>query len=405
VTSARRVASLKSLASALLGGGSVTLTILALAVAFAIGAVVIATSTSYVLTAWSHSPADGLSATWHAVSAAYGALLRGSLVDPASVSAALHGGPIASAFGPLSESLVAATPLVLAGLAVTLPFKAGLLNIGGQGQATFGAIAAGFIGFHFALPAGLHVAAAILGGVAAGMAWGIVPGALKSFTGAHEVITTIMLNYVASALLIYLLSKPIFLRPGQTDAISPPVSSSARLPHLLGGSLRLHSGFLIALAAAVLAWWIITRTTIGFALRAVGLNELAARNAGIRVATTWIIAFGAAGALAGLAGAVQILGTDYSLDPGAGAGIGFLGISVALLGRGTIKGTLLAAFLFGALEAGGLQMQAATATPFHLVTVIEALVVLFIATPRLIQALFRLRRVATDGLSGLQRGW
>jgi ABC-type uncharacterized transport system permease subunit len=390
-------------------GGSLTVTALAIVLALAAGGVVIAASDPGALDAWGRfpdDPGDALAASWHAVADAYGALLRGAFLTPESVPAALAGGSISNVFSPISETLVAATPLILAGLSVTLAFRAGLFNIGGAGQAMLGGAAAGFAGFHWEMPPGIHLVAALLGGLLVGAAWGLVPGVLKARTGAHEVITTIMLNYVAASALLYLLSQRIFLRPGRTDPISPLVDASARLPHIAGASLRLHLGIVLALAVAATISWILHRTTIGFALRIVSLNEAAARTAGVSVARAWVLGLLLAGALAGLAGAVEVLGTDYAVVPATGASLGFLGISVALLGRATVAGTVLASLLFGAFEAGGVQMQAATSTPSDIVTVIQALVVLFIAAPQLVRAVFRLRdSQAGTAIDVAGRGW
>jgi len=386
--------------------GSITVTLLSLVLAFGVGAVVIAVTDPSVRSAWGDvidSPGGALTSTWDSIAGAYGALVRGAIVDPSTVSAAARGGSIVAVLAPLSETIVAATPLILAGLSVSFAFRAGLFNIGGQGQAMVGAAAAGFVGFHFGLPPVIHLLAACAAGLLAGAAWGWVPGALKAWTGAHEVITTIMLNYIAGVMLVYLLSLSIFVRPGRTDAISPRVDGDARLPHLMGADLRVHAGVFVAAAAIALVWWLLARTTIGFELRCVSLNEWAARTAGISSGRAWVVGMTVAGALGGLAGAVQLLGTDLAVVPRSGTNLGFLGISVALLGRASVSGTVLASLLYGALQAGGIRMQAATATPVDVVVVIQALVVLFVATPQLVRSLFRRSgdgaelRVATRG--------
>jgi len=386
----------------------VIVTMLALVLALVVGGVVIAASDPAAAKAWrgvGSDPLHALAESWRAIADAYGALLRGAVLDPRSVMAAADGGSIANVFGPISETFVAATPLILAGLSVTIAFRAGLFNIGGQGQAMLGAAAGAFVGFHWQLPAPLHLSLALLAGAAAGAAWGFVPGFLKARTGAHEVITTIMLNYVAAGFVLYLLSQPVFLREGRSDPLSPQVADSARLPRLLGESLRLHLGLLVALAVAVAMSWLLRRTTVGFSLRIVSLNEDAARTAGVSVPRAWILGMVLAGALAGVAGAVQILGTNYALVPSSAASLGFLGISVALLGRATVSGTVLASLLFGAFEAGGVRMQASTATPFDIVTVIQALTVLFVAAPQLVRAVFRLRTSSREAVAVTGRGW
>ena len=385
------------------GAGEGAVTALGILLAFAVGAVVLAVSDDSVLDAWGNVGSDPLGAIGETVSTvadAYWALIKGALLNP-------QGGSLEAVVAPLSETIVTATPLMLSGLAVTLAFRAGLFNIGGQGQAVLGAAAAAFVGFHFNLPPGVHLAAALLAGIAAGAVWGGVPGLLKARTGAHEVITTIMLNYVATILVVYLLAQEVFQRTGRDDAISSLVRPDARLPELFGGELRLHAGLLVALAAAAGVWWLLTRTTPGFELRAVGFNLHAARTAGMSSGRVYVVAMALAGGLAGLAGAVQMLGTEFTLTPGSAGGLGFTGISVALLGRATVKGTIAASFLFGGLQAGGIQMQASTGTPVDLVTIIQGLIVLFIAAPLFVRGAFRLRGPAefAGGGASTARGW
>ncbi|MGI8778977.1 MAG: ABC transporter permease [Solirubrobacteraceae bacterium] len=393
---------LRTAATGLRSAGDGTVTLLAVVLAFAAGAFVIAVSDDAVLESWGDVATDPLGAieeTVATVADAYWALIRGAILDP-------QGASLEAVLSPLSETVVTATPLMLSGLAVTLAFRAGLFNIGGQGQAVVGAAAAAFVGFHFNLAPGIHLAAALAAGILAGAVWGGVPGWLKGRTGAHEVITTIMLNYVATILIVYLLAHETFRREGRADAISPLVRPDARLPHLLGGDLRLHAGLLVALAAAAAVGWLLARTTAGFELRATGLNLRAAETAGMRPARVYLVAMAVAGGLAGLAGATQMLGTDFTLTPGVATGIGFTGISVALLGRATVKGTVAASLLFGGLQAGGIQMQASTGTPVDLVTIIQGLIVLFIAAPLLVRSVFRLRAAdASPVAASTARGW
>jgi ABC-type uncharacterized transport system permease subunit len=385
-------------------------TALAVVVALIVGAVLIALSDSDVLNAFGYffaAPGDALHASWSAVSAAYSALFQGAIVSPETIRAVADGqAPVSSVFGPLSETIVTATPLICAGLSVSLAFRSGLFNIGGEGQVAIGAITAGYVGFAWHLPPVLHVVAAVLAGLIGGGFWGLIAGWLKARTGAPEVITTIMLNYVALYLLLYLLGTTRFQRPGRSDAISREVDGDARLPHLAGSALRLHTGILLALAAAALVAWLLTRSTLGFRLRAVGANPTAARTAGMSVERTYAVAMLLAGGLAGLAGATQVLGTAYTLTPGISANIGFDAITVALLGRASPWGTVLAGLLFGALRAGGVQMQAQTGTPIDVVTVIQALIVILIAAPPLIRSIFRLRAARTGGAGAtLAKGW
>ncbi len=375
-------------------GNSVTVTFLAFVAAIVVGGLLIAFTDPVVLPKFGHffsAPGSALGAAWSSASGAYTAMFRGSIIDIHTVSAAFHGGSITAVFEPISETLVNATPLILAGLAVMLPFRCGLFNIGGTGQFIGGAVVAGWIGFAVQLPPVIHVVVAIAGGLAGGAVCGWLVGFLRARTGANEVIVTIMFNYVAQFLLLYLLGTHAFRRPKRIDPISRVVHGTARLPHLLGGTLRVNFGFVLAIGAAVAVSWIIKRSTLGFEFRTIGANPDAARAAGMNVERGYIVVMLVAGALAGLAGAAVVLGTDYSLTPGIYGTYGFDAITVALLGRGTALGVVLASLLFGALHAGGVQMQAATQTPIDIVIVIQALIVLFIAAPPLVRTIFRLR--------------
>jgi general nucleoside transport system permease protein len=376
-----------------LTGGPVLVTVLAVITALIVGAVLIVFSDETVLATWGYffsAPGDALSASWDAITAAYGALFSGAFGSASAVS----------------ETIVAATPLILAGLGVALGFRAGLFNIGAEGQVIAGGLAAGFVGFWLvSLPVVVHLPLAVLVGLAAGGAWGFIPGILKARTGAHEVITTIMLNYVAAYLALYLLSTSVFRRPGRTDPISEPVEASARLPHLAGQDLRLHAGILVALLGAVAVAWLLGRSTWGFELRVAGANPSAAQTAGISVARATVLAMSLSGALAGLAGTNQVLGVQYTLAPGFSGGIGFEAITVALLGRANPFGVVVAALLFGALRAGGLQMQAVTGTPIDIVLVIQSLIVIFVAAPALVRAIWRIKAARGDTGQPVSKGW
>jgi len=301
----------------------------------------------------------------------------------------------------IAETLVAATPLICTGLSVTLAFRTGLFNIGAQGQLIAGALAAGWVGFAVHMPPVIHVVVAIAAGLAGGAVWGALAGILKARTGAHEVISTIMGNYVALYALTWLLTTKPLQRPGRNEPISPVVDPSAQLPRF--GGTRLHLGLLVAILAAILVWWLLSRSTLGFRLRAVGTNPDAARTAGIGVGRAYVLAMLLAGALAGLAGAQQVLGTDLPLTNGIAGSFGFDGITVALLGRGSPIGTVCAALLFGALNAGGNEMQAATGTPLTLVTVLQSVIVILVAAPTLVRNVFRIRAERAEAV--LAKGW
>jgi general nucleoside transport system permease protein len=379
----------------------VVLTALSVVLALAVSAVLIAVADPDVQDAAGYffsRPGDLLAAAVRAVVDAYTALFQGAVVDFSAAT-------VTGAIRPLTESLVVAAPLIVAGLAVGLAFRSGLFNIGAEGQIILGAIGAAYVGFTFDLPFGVHVVAALLGAVVLGALWGGIPGFLKARTGAHEVITTIMLNNIARFLLAFLLSTAAFQRPGRNDPISPRVADTAELPLLLGSWSRLHAGIILALLAALGVWWLLERSTLGFKLRAVGANPAASRTAGIRIGSMTFTAMALAGGLAGLAGAFQVLGTEKSLTGGISAGIGFDAITVALLGRGNPLGIVGAGILFGMLRAGGVTMQARTGTPIDIVFVVQSLIVLFIAAPPLVRAIFRIRTGGGLGSMQISKGW
>ena len=385
-------------------GSDVLVTVLAFVVALLTGAVLIAVAdpdTQAAAKYFTAYPWDTFTSAGKAIGHGYAALFEGAVFNPTTAA----NGTLSGILGPLSETLVNATPLILGGLAVGLAFRAGLFNIGGQGQIIMGAVFAGYVGFAWDLPPVLHLVVAVLAGIVGGGLWGGVTGLLKARTGAHEVITTIMLNYVALYLLAYLLSVKGFQRPPYGQAISEVVKGNARLPHLLGGDLRLHTGILLALAAAYGVHWLLTRSTLGFQLRAVGANQFAARTAGMSVQRSYVVVMVLSGALCGLAGVSQILGTNVAITQDIDAGIGFDAITVALLGRGRPGGIVWAGLLFGALHAGGVQLQSATGTPVDLVVVLQSLIVLFIAAPGLVRAIFRIRAQGSGVGQELAKGW
>jgi general nucleoside transport system permease protein len=317
---------------------------------------------------------------------------------------------VSGAFGSwtgISETLVFATPLLLTGLAVALSFRSGLFNIGATGQMLMGGMASVYVGFSMNGPGIIQIPLALAAGVAAGAVWGGIIGFLKARTGAHEVITTIMSNYIAGLLALWMLKTDAFKPSGSLNPISKTVSAEARLPKLLGWideGLRADIGFLIALAAAWGMWWLFRKSKLGFELRTVGTNADAARYAGMKIGTLTIVAMGLSGGLAGLAGGVKVLGTTPQVSSTFAGDIGFDAIAVALLGRNSSLGVVFASLLFGALEAGKTQMQLNADVPLDLVLVIRALIVLFIAAPMLTRMIWRLKTGESSlGLSF--RGW
>ncbi len=367
--------------------------------AFTLTGLIIAISDAKVLAKFS-SPLEFIKSALAAVGNAYLALFQGSVYDVNLTKGHtfIHG------FYPLSETIVTATPLILTGLSVALAFKSGLFNIGAQGQFIFGAIGASYVGFHFHLPIGIHILVAALAGALFAAIWGGIVGLLKARTGAHEVILTIMMNYIASYFILWILKTQSFLRPGRIDPIAPEVNQSARLPLLAGANFRLNFGIFIALAAAVFVWWLLTKTTIGFKFRAVGANGQAAKTAGISVPFVITSTMMICGGLAGLGGAVQVLGSEYALNADIAGSFGFDAITVALLGRAQPLGTVFAALLFGALHAGGRTMQSSTGVPLDIVLVTQALIVLFIAAPAFVRYLFRIKKMNTSA-SLTSKGW
>lgn len=306
---------------------------------------------------------------------AYRGLWEGSLGRPSSIS----------------ETLVWATPYILAGLAVGLAFRGGLFNIGAEGQLGVGALAAAWVGFGVTgLGWPLHLLVAAVAGTAAGAAWAGIAGVLKARTGAHEVITTIMLNYVVILGTGYLLSGPLkdpspFVAVAQT----PKVLGSARIPPLLP-DLRVHWGLVVALLLAGGCWWLLFRSTVGFAIRTVGLNPSAARYAGISVERTIVLTMALSGGLAGLAGAIEVLGVSYYHSPSFSVGYGFDSIAVALLGKSHPLGVIPAALLFAALRAGSTRMQFVSQIPVDVIFIVQAVVLLLVAADVLVRRLYRI---------------
>jgi len=375
------------------------LPLLAFFLALFVGGLVIGFTENKVLAKIS-SPIEFLKIFGSTVGNAYLALFQGAIYDPNLA----EGKSFMAGFYPLSETMVATAPLILCGLSVALAFKSGLFNIGAQGQFIFGAIGASYIGFKFEIPVAMHILVATLAGVILAALWGGIVGLLKAKTGAHEVIVTIMLNYIAAKFLLFLLSTKYFLRPGRLDPIAPPVKESAKLPNLFGVDYRVNIGIFIALAASVFIWWLLNRSIIGFRFRAVGANSSAARTAGISVSAAMIATMAISGGLAGMGGAIHTLGNQYELTDTVAASFGFDAITVALLGRGTPLGVVLASLLFAGLRTGGQTMQANVGVPVEIVLVIQAVVVLFIAAPALVKSIFRVRNLQ-EASAMASKGW
>src|SRR5574341_1943514 len=315
----------------------------------------------------------------------------------------------------LADTLVATTPLLLTGLAVALGFRAGLFNIGGEGQYLMGAVFAVYIGYALQLPAVIHAVAAFLAGAVGGTLWAFVPGFLKARLGAHEVITTIMMNYIAYLLQDWLVNNPMKDPSGPSVIRTPFIHETANIPRLnelipadvaarwveatnsqflrdfFSNANRLHLGFFLAVLIAVGVWWLMWKTTIGFELRTSGANLNAARYAGVRSARTIILAMVLSGSLAGMAGAIEVQGLNRSMPAFFQSGYGFDAIAVALLGQNHPFAIIPSALLFGALNTGSAVLQIRTGVSSHMVSIIQALILLFVAAPAMVRWLYRLR--------------
>jgi ABC-type uncharacterized transport system permease subunit len=373
---------------------SLLVTLLAIALALVAGAILMVVSNTVTMGKAGYlfaSPGDFLCAAWNNIAAGYSSLFKGAIFDPATVN-----GTPAQFFGPIANTLLNATPLIFGGLAICVAFRGGLFNIGGQGQLIAGAIPAAYVSFAWHLPAGLHVLFAVLAGALGAMLYASLVGWLKAWRGAHEVIVTIMLNYTALYFLVWLLNTTAFHDPRTLgEAVSKPADANARLPHLFGGAMSTDVSLLIALAATLATAWFLNRSKLGFEVRALGLNPRAARTAGINVKRTQVLTMAVSGLLFGLVGVSQTLGTvnpnNNALSPSIDAGLGFTAITVALLGRNKPWGVVWAALLFGAFDAGAPIMQADAGIKVEIVTVVQALIVIFVAAPRIVHEVFRLR--------------
>ncbi|WP_396656763.1 ABC transporter permease [Microbacterium sp.] len=367
--------------------GSVVTTILAIVLAMVVGGILIAITDPDVQAASGYffaRPQDTFAAIWNSVYGAYEALFRGSIFNARAKD-------FGTAIRPFTNTLGFAAPLIAAGLGVAIGFRVGLFNIGARGQMLIAAATAALVSFNLNLPLWLHIPVTLAAGIAGGAIWGGIVGVLKARTGAHEVILTIMLNYVAFYLIAWMVRTPGLLqKPGTNQPISAGTPPSAQFPELLGPRFPLLDwGFIVVIAATVFVWWLVERSSLGFRLRAVGENPHAARAAGISVQRMYIYAMVFAGGLAGIAGMNQIMGSvTTGFDGTIDAGIGFDAITVALLGRSRAWGTFAAGILFGALKAGSFTMQASQGIPVDIVLVVQSLIVLFIAAPPLIRTIF-----------------
>jgi len=305
----------------------------------------------------------------------------------------------------ISETLFTATPLILAGLAVAVGFRAGLFNIGARGQIFIGGLFALWVGLHVDLPLLLHVPLAVVAAIVGGGIWGGIAGLLKARTGAHEVITTIMLNFIAAFFVLWVLKTSIFQVEGSSIPKSAPIVESARLPTLFGDQYRVNIGIFLAIGAVFFVYWLLFKSTLGFEFRAAGYSPGASLYAGMNVAFLYTAVMFISGGLAGMAGATQTLGLPpYTVTDNFAGTIGFDAIALALLGRSHPFGVLWSGLLFGALIAGGRTMQAAAGVSVDLVIVMQALIVIFIAAPELVRTIFGMKPTE-EGPTQLTKGW
>jgi simple sugar transport system permease protein len=371
---------------------------LSILMGFLIGAIFMMVSGEDVGTAWeSGGFGDAASAALQTVADGYSALFRGSIYNT-------RADDLLTALRPFTETLRLAAPLIAAGLGISLGFRVGLFNIGGNGQMIFGILWATWVSTRMELPIVLHMLVALIVAILGAALWGALVGFLKARTGAHEVILTIMLNYVAISLFTWFIRSPNLLQQegagGTPKADAPAVT--AQLPALFPGTYALHLGFVLAVLATLTYWWLMERSVIGYRFRMVGHNPHAARTAGISVERTYVLAMAASAAFVGVAGANQALGTQVGYSETVHSSIGFDGITVALLGGGNAWGIFFAGLLFGAFKAGGPQMQVIGVSP-EVLGIVQGAIVLFIAAPPLVRAMFRLPSIsATPALDRLK---
>jgi simple sugar transport system permease protein len=414
---AKRRFSLSQIGQAFLSANPLTLTFFAVLLGLTFGALVIIFTTPVVLRSWGDifNHWDGIfhaiKVTFDNVMAAYRAIFTGSIFDPPQFWHSLTTwSQWPATLTPLSETLTYATPLIIVSIAVGIGFQTGVFNIGANGQAIVGAIAGTAAGSLVHMPTALHVPFTLVAGFLGGALAGAIPGLLKAYTGASEVIVTLMLNYVCADFLLYVTLSTALQQPNQQNDISRVMDPSAQLAPIFGANsgLRVNWGLMVAILVVVFAVWFLERSTLGFDFRVVGANPAAGRTAGINAKSVYVWVFVLTGGIAGLAAATQVAGVNHYIDGGfyAGtAGIGFTAITVALLGRNRPIGIVWGALLFAALGVGGRNMQAATGIPLDLATVIQGSIVLFVATPALVREFFHLQGTTERTLQLAAKGW
>ncbi|MCB0118365.1 MAG: ABC transporter permease [Anaerolineales bacterium] len=341
---------------------------------------------------------------------AYGALFAGSFGSPVDFFEGIRiyfttgeTAALIKAIYPFTESLVTATPYIFAGLSVAIGFRCGLFNIGAEGQFFIGALSSAFVGYSIkGLPMIIHLPLAISAGILGGALWGMIPGYLKARFGAHEVVNTIMMNWIAFRLSDWLLNGP--MKASGFRPVTPNVEASAELPRFFSDPLRFNLGFFLALLAAYLVYWFLFKTTLGFEIRSVGANPDAAKYAGMNIIRNFVLVMFISGGLAGMAGASQVLGVDHWVGQGFSAGYGFDAIALALLGKSHPAGVVLAALLFGFLRSGATDMQSMARIPVDIISIVQGMIIVFIAAPDIIRWFYRIRTAKKEE-TVLTRGW
>lgn len=389
--------------------------VMAIVTALILGAVVIVLTDTSVYDAFEQGIGAGLGRVVQVIATAYGAFFTGAFGDPGRMARGFStwittgdGRAWTQSLYPLTETLRYATPLIFAGLAVALGFRGGLFNIGAEGQYFIAGLTSVYVGYRLTgLPWFIHAPLALLAGILGGAIWGVVPGYLKAKTGAHEVINTIMMNYIAFRFAEFMLDVGGPMSRGDGRPVSPVVQPSARLAQFFpsNANIRFNVGFLLALAAAAFVYWLLFKTTLGYEIRTVGQNPRAAKYAGMSVPRTVVLTMAISGGLAGLAAATDILGVIGFMPNAFSSGYGFDAIALALLGNSHPIGVVLASLLFGALQAGARNMQAMARVPLDLTDILQGLIIIFIAAPAIIRSLYRLRQIEGGEELVVTRGW
>ena len=371
---------------------------LAVVTALLLGAVVIILTDFENLSRIGTDPLGAIGAAVGGVFNGYGAMLTGAFGDPERIRLAFENPSdrtIATAIRPITETLVAATPLIFVGLAVAISFRTGMFNIGGDGQLIVGALGATIVGVGLqtsGLPSLVILVIAIAASVVFGGLWGFIPGFLKARTGAHEVITTIMLNYIGAQVVLFALLGPALRAPGSSQPISKNMSAWVDVPSIISlPAIRLDYGFVAAMVMAAAVSLLLFRTTKGYELRAAGFNMTAARYAGMSAGGSMMLGMTLSGGLAGMGGSFTVIGTVGQLSNDLSGGIGFNAIALALLAGLRPSGVVAAGLLFGALTTGGKVMGIQSGIPFDLLFFIMAMVIMFVAAPGLIRSIWRVR--------------